>query len=175
MWKSVIVECVGEVWGGWCSNEFRGSHGVGLWKNIRNGWETFMRHTHIVVGDGSRVRFWHDKWCGERCLKDNFPAIFELARVKDAAIADLLAYSDGFSQWNVEFTRVAQDWELEVITEFYATLYSVRMTEGTMDRILWSPQRKVNSQLDHFTKFYQAQACPLSHGRASGRRKLLQK
>lgn len=27
----------------------------------------------------SRIRFWYDKWCGERCLKDTFLDIFELA------------------------------------------------------------------------------------------------
>jgi len=28
-------------WGGWCSSEPVGAYGVGLWKNIRRGWENF--------------------------------------------------------------------------------------------------------------------------------------
>lgn len=55
--------------------------------------------------------------------------------MKDATIADLLVFSSGFPQWNVVFIRVAQDWKLEAITKFYVLLYSVSMTEGTIDKM----------------------------------------
>jgi hypothetical protein len=32
----------GSSWGGWRSNAVIGSHGVGLWKNIRRGWGSFL-------------------------------------------------------------------------------------------------------------------------------------
>lgn len=35
------------------------------------------------------------QWCSEQSLQGNFPIIFELARAKDVAIADLLAFSSG--------------------------------------------------------------------------------
>jgi hypothetical protein len=35
------VKSGGSLWGGWCSLELGGAFGVGLWKNIRKGWETF--------------------------------------------------------------------------------------------------------------------------------------
>ena len=50
----------GSLWGGWCSLEPEGAFGVGLWKNIRKGWETFKGFTRFVVGDGTRISFWHD-------------------------------------------------------------------------------------------------------------------
>lgn len=75
-------------------------------KYIRKGWKIFQRHAHIVVGDGSRVRFWHDKWCGEQSLQATFPTIFELARANDAMITDLFVFSSGSPQWNVDFISV---------------------------------------------------------------------
>ena len=42
----------------------QGSHGVGLWKTIRKGWLEFNKREAFKVGDGSRVRFWKDRWCG---------------------------------------------------------------------------------------------------------------
>ncbi|KAF5467197.1 hypothetical protein F2P56_017049 [Juglans regia] len=95
LWKSVIDSQFRKIWGGWCSNEVRGTHGVGLWKNIRSLWGTFWGHEHFVVGDGLRVCFWLDIWCGNHCLRDTFPTIFVLARVKEASIADLLVFSNG--------------------------------------------------------------------------------
>jgi hypothetical protein len=37
----VIREKYGSMEGGWMSKIPRGSHGVGLWKFIRAGWDTF--------------------------------------------------------------------------------------------------------------------------------------
>lgn len=33
----------------------------------------------FVVGNGSRVKFWEDIWCGERPLRQDFPDVYELA------------------------------------------------------------------------------------------------
>jgi hypothetical protein len=30
---------------------------VGVWKNIRKGWDSFSRLTRFVVGDGSKISF----------------------------------------------------------------------------------------------------------------------
>lgn len=35
--------------GVWFSNEVRVAHGVGLWNNIRNGWEVFVRFISFVM------------------------------------------------------------------------------------------------------------------------------
>ena len=65
-------------------------YGVGLWKFIRAGWDSFSRHLAFEVGDGSRVKFWLDSWCGDQPLRDRFPELFRLARMPDASVADHL-------------------------------------------------------------------------------------
>jgi hypothetical protein len=62
----------GCLWGEWCSLQSTGVFRVGLWKNIRKGWENFLCHTKFAVGDGSRISFWHDKWCGDVALRQLF-------------------------------------------------------------------------------------------------------
>jgi hypothetical protein len=57
---------------------------VGLWKNIRRGWETFYSFARFEVRDGVRTKFWHDLWCGDMVLKKVFPDLFGIAQVKDA-------------------------------------------------------------------------------------------
>jgi hypothetical protein len=41
----------GSLWGGWCSFEPVGAFRVGLWKNIRKWWETFLGFSRFGVGE----------------------------------------------------------------------------------------------------------------------------
>jgi len=48
------------------------------------------------VGDETRIRFWHDLWCGNMVLNVVFPVLFGIPRSKDASVAtsvELLAGS----------------------------------------------------------------------------------
>jgi hypothetical protein len=60
---------------------------VGLWKNIRKGWSLFCSHTTLILGNGSRIRFWDDVWCGEMPPKEAFPVLYDIARDKDELVA----------------------------------------------------------------------------------------
>jgi hypothetical protein len=39
-----------------------------------------------ISGDGSRIIFWHDKWCWEMALKVAFLVLYGIAYKKDASI-----------------------------------------------------------------------------------------
>ena len=45
------------------------------------------------MGDGSRTRFWHGIWRGDRPLKEYFPELFCLLTNKDAMVVDLRSVS----------------------------------------------------------------------------------
>ena len=108
----------GSLWGGWCFLEPGGAFGMGLWKYIRKGWETVKGFTRHVVGDETRISFWHDLWCGDSVLKVAFPVLFGIACVKNAFVANNMEVLGGLYQWNVSFIREAHDWELEVFVSF---------------------------------------------------------
>jgi hypothetical protein len=91
----------GSDWGGWCSGVISGSHGVGLWKFICMGWLNFRRFFKYDVGEGSKIRFWDDVWCGDRALKEEYPGLFSIARLKEASIADNMECSSNSIQWNI--------------------------------------------------------------------------
>ena len=38
----------------------------------------------FFLGDGRRVRFWEDRWCGDDALSLSFPSLFALATSKEA-------------------------------------------------------------------------------------------
>jgi hypothetical protein len=141
-WRSVLVAKYGVDWGGWRSGVITGPHGVGLWKYICMGWQVFWSHCRFDPGEGSRIRFWEDIWCGDRALKDAFPVLHSIANNKGASIADNMEHSNGTIQWNIQFSRLFHDWEVEVVASFYKCLYDCNLRRGGVDKLRWLPSSK---------------------------------
>ena len=59
--------------GGWNTKVCRKAHRCGLWRGINEGWERFSKHLALVVGNGSCILFWHDRWVGDTSLKMLYP------------------------------------------------------------------------------------------------------
>ena len=51
--------------GGWNTNDIRGGYGTGLWKDVIKECDTFSQNTTFSLGNGRRLDFWKDSWCGE--------------------------------------------------------------------------------------------------------------
>ena len=73
LWNQVIRGKYGEDRGGWCSQEVREAHGMGLWKGIRMYWKLVSDRMVFKVGNGRKVRFWRDRGCGDSPLCVSFP------------------------------------------------------------------------------------------------------
>ncbi len=132
----------GSLWGGWCTKEIRGVDGVGLWKGIRRGWERFCPLISFSVGNGERVKFWYDQWCGDSPLKGAFPALFSIAADKEAAVADLMSIRNGKIHWEVTFVRNLQDWEIDALVSFLDLLYAVSLHDSRVDQLCWQRNSK---------------------------------
>ena len=62
---------------------------MGLWKGIRMDWELVDDRMVLIVGNGQRVSFWRDRWCGDSPLCVSFPFLFALTIDKEAWVADI--------------------------------------------------------------------------------------
>jgi hypothetical protein len=48
--------------------------------------EIFRVIPAFEVGDGSKISFWHDQWCGDVPLKEAFSNFFGIAHAKDVLL-----------------------------------------------------------------------------------------
>jgi hypothetical protein len=122
-----------------------------LWKYIRRGWSFFSSHTRFDWGDGSKIRFWDDVWCGETSLKVAFPILYNIANVKDATMATNMDLSSGTFQWNIRFIRLIHDWEVDTLAS-YSLLYSLRSRKKGEDKLWWTLSRKQTFDVRSFYK-----------------------
>ena len=159
-WRRVIDSKYGSMWGGWCSHRVTQAYGVSLWKFITAGWNTFSNYISYMVGDGSRIKFWHAPWCGDQSLKLSFPELYSLARNPEATVAESMQIQGSSIHWDVVFIRAVKDWELESVVSFQDLLYSCSITRGGLDSLHWKLSRnrkfevksfyKELTQVDHF-------------------------
>ena len=94
-WNQVIRGKYGEEQGRWCSKEARGV----LWKSLRKDWDVVRSRLFFVVGNGQRVKFWKDFWCGNKPLCVSFPSLFALAVFKYAWVKDVWCSNEGGGSW----------------------------------------------------------------------------
>ena len=125
LWRRVISIKYGEGQGGWCTKVCRRTHGCGLWRSIHEGWESFFKHLSFVAGEGTCIRFWHDRWIGDNTLKDPYPELYVCSTAKEAYISKVL--------WDLRFYRAFEDWEL-------AASYS--LLQFIQPRIPWGDKRE---------------------------------
>jgi hypothetical protein len=154
-WRRVLAAKYGVTGEGWCTRPVRGSHGCSLWKGIMANWDVFQKYIVFEVGKGDKVRFWHDKWCGDRSLKDDFPHLFEYSRDREALIDSLFSRSNGVEtrEWQFQFVRNFNDWEVDMVAAFFSLIHSKAPVHEADDVIKWS--LKKNGTFD-IRSFYHA-------------------
>jgi hypothetical protein len=72
-----------------------------FWKGLMRVKEEFFSRGSFNLGNGSSIRFWEDKWLGDRLLAVQYPSLYNIVRHKDQTVAHTLATVP----LNIEFRR----------------------------------------------------------------------
>lgn len=98
----------------------------------------FLDNFLIKVSDGKRVKFWFDKWCGNICLKDEFPSLYRLSTNKEDTLPLFYDKRSSSGNWSLSFRRTPYEWELVQITRLYSALSTaLTLRIGEADRPVW--------------------------------------
>ena len=86
LWKKVISVKYGQEGLGWRTNEANGTFGVGVWKEILKETDWCWENIVFTMGNGTKIRFCTDHWCGLAALSQSFPQLFAMAVHRNAKI-----------------------------------------------------------------------------------------
>ena len=152
-----------------------GAHGCGLWQSISEGWENFAKHLSFVVGNGSHILLWYNKWTRDVPLKILYPQLFMCSANKEACIFEVLStpVGDNDKVWSLRFYKKFNDWELAAS---YSLLDFIQPgflgVKGVTDFV--TILMEVGSlTFGLFIVRFEMQLLPLSLGRAFGKSRFL--
>ena len=135
LWRKALCCKFGESIGGWQTRDIRGSYGTSLWKEISKEWLFFSQSAVFTLGDGRRINFWKDDWCGEEALCNRFPNLFNIATNKEAKVAEIWDSREGDGCWSPTFLRPLNDWELQEMTRFLQILHGIKFQPLGVDKL----------------------------------------
>lgn len=118
LWKRLICSKYNFQGGAWLPNLSSSTTFSKIWGGIiaavehqQSLLEFYVSNLQLKVGNGSRIKFWSDQWCGALCLKEEFPRIFQLSNDKEGLLKDFVDVCS--NNWLFSFRRSLFDWEKE--------------------------------------------------------------
>ena len=114
-----------------------------------------------MIGDGSRVSFWKDFWCGEGASCIAYPTLFSLIVRKEALIREVWdILNEG--GWTPCFSRPFNYWEVTEVDNFLQTIQPWRVVSNREDRLILKGS---NSGIYSVKLMYEALNRPASESR----------
>ena len=114
----------------------------------------------MVLGNGKRIRFWEDTWCGGLPLSEAFPALYNIASSKEAMISDIWVLSGDQGAWDPKFERPFNDWELETVQTFIGQINNRFTILQVQDKLIWKGNvSKVFTVTDYFNSLEEGPSC----------------
>ncbi|RVW24487.1 putative ribonuclease H protein [Vitis vinifera] len=126
------------------------SFGSKLSLAIRNGWENFRSHSRFIIGDGTRVKFWKDLWCGNQALEEAFPILFNLSVNKDGWVAEAWEEEEVGGSWGPRFNRHLNDWEVGEVESLLCKLHPLTIRRGVEDLFRWKENKNGSFSIKSF-------------------------
>ena len=97
----------------------------------------FSKCIQYDVGDGTRVKFWDDVWCGDCPLKEAFLDLYNISRSRDASVSEVMRCANGRISWDMQFHCLVNDQESQSLDSFLVLIYSTKVRGVGLDKLCW--------------------------------------
>ena len=113
---------------------------LGVWKEILKENDWCWENMAFTVGNGTKIRFWTDLWCGCTMLSQRFPHLYGMAAHRNATVEEMWDQNVGQGGWDLRFMRDFNDWELDMVGNLLHVLRSYKPTLEE-DLVYWKGER----------------------------------
>jgi len=127
-WRNMDVTLTKKVHSTWWQDVCRISDkdALGNWFDHRCQWR---------LGDGSRVKFWKDRWVDDQVLKEKFSRLFMISQCSESVVGDIVhrenITSEGCSRWCLGWRRERFVWEKQEEEQMMALISNVHWCIST--------------------------------------------
>jgi hypothetical protein len=108
-----------------------------LGSDDEGGW--FCNYISSILGDGSDVGFWKEKWVGTVPLRESFPDLFIKSAHQDCSISAMGEWVSHDWRWNFVWSSGLTDIEKASADELFLLLEQLRPRRDISDRRKWIP------------------------------------
>ena len=95
LWKQVLLGKYGKEGFGWMTKKANRTFGVGVWKEIMKEKDWCWENMAFTMGNGTKIRFWNDLWCGCTVLSQRFPHLYGMAVHRNGTVEEMWDQSVG--------------------------------------------------------------------------------
>jgi len=117
----------------------------GTWQTIRSlvqnqhiqASKVFKQNLRLIVGDGSKIRFWQDQWTQGLALWELFPDLYKVSNQKLATISNMGWFEGMRWKWTLAWKRELSQGELQKLEELMDILSQHYPQQDQEDKVLW--------------------------------------
>ncbi|XP_028106830.1 uncharacterized protein LOC114305894 [Camellia sinensis] len=145
LWYKVICSKYRFLGGKWVPNPSLNTLSSYIWNGIVAAGEQnqslslfYASNLQLKVGNGYHISFWVDPWCGNLCLKDEFPRLFSLSLQNDGLLKNFVEVFGATKNWLVTCRRPLFVWEKNELLRLYGIVGSAPSLQlETQDSAVW--------------------------------------
>ena len=105
-------------------------------EKLRKDWVLVSSRLSFLMGNGRRMNFWKDKWCGATLLCVSFTSLFALAISKVMWVNNIWN-SNCRGELEPSFSKPFNHWEVDYVESFLLRLHRQRVHRDEEDKMLW--------------------------------------
>ena len=132
LWQQIISSKYKVGNGGWCV-PFQANTISGLWKSVVLVQVEFAQWVWYRVHDGLQVKLWHDEWCGQLVLSNQFPNHFLLDRKQQGFAAYYFSMEAEQVVWDFSFKRNLTNIEISDFAPLLGMLNNIYLSVNRSD------------------------------------------
>ncbi|KAK2642315.1 hypothetical protein Ddye_024078 [Dipteronia dyeriana] len=118
--------------------------------------ETILKEgMSAVVGDGFKIRLWEVTCSDSITLRESFPRIFALSKVKDGVLSDFGDWVGSSLSWNIPLQRYVFGWEHQQWCCFCSFIQNIKVCPNFMDVLAWSFNPNGSFTVESFRKAWE--------------------